>query len=104
MATMLIADDNRQITSILDEYAKKEGYEVKIAYNGRQALEAFNTDKPDIVLLDVMMPIMDGFEVCREIRKVSNVPVIMITARGEDFERIMGLDIGADDYIVKPFS
>ena len=104
MATMLIADDNRQITSILDEYAKKEGYEVKIAYNGRQALEAFNTYKPDIVLLDVMMPIMDGFEVCREIRKVSNVPVIMITARGEDFERIMGLDIGADDYIVKPFS
>ena len=103
MAIMLIADDNRQITSILEEYAKKEGYEVKIAYNGRQALEAFNTYKPDIVLLDVMMPIMDGFEVCREIRKVSNVPVIMITARGEDFERIMGLDIGADDYIVKPF-
>ena len=104
MAIMLIADDNRQITSILEEYAKKEGYNVKIAYNGRQALEAFNTYKPDIVLLDVMMPIMDGFEVCREIRKVSNVPVIMITARGEDFERIMGLDIGADDYIVKPFS
>ncbi|HOH69479.1 MAG TPA: response regulator transcription factor [Sedimentibacter sp.] len=104
MATMLIADDNRQITSILEEYAKKEGYAVKIAYNGRQALEIFNQYKPDIVLLDVMMPIMDGFEVCREIRKVSNVPVIMITARGEDFERIMGLDIGADDYIVKPFS
>ncbi|HNZ82785.1 MAG TPA: response regulator transcription factor [Sedimentibacter sp.] len=104
MATMLIADDNRQITSILEEYAKKEGYAVKIAYNGRQALETFNQYKPDIVLLDVMMPIMDGFEVCREIRKVSNVPVIMITARGEDFERIMGLDIGADDYIVKPFS
>ena len=104
MAIMLIADDNRQITSILEEYAKKEGYDVKIAYNGRQALEAFNTYKPDIVLLDVMMPIMDGFEVCREIRKLSNVPVIMITARGEDFERIMGLDIGADDYIVKPFS
>ncbi len=101
---MLIADDNRQITSILEEYAKKEGYNVKIAYNGRQALEAFNTYKPDIVLLDVMMPIMDGFEVCREIRKISNAPVIMITARGEDFERIMGLDIGADDYIVKPFS
>ena len=104
MATMLIADDNRQITSILEEYAKKEGYGVKIAYNGRQALETFNQYKPDIVLLDVMMPIMDGFEVCREIRKISNVPVIMITARGEDFERIMGLDIGADDYIVKPFS
>lgn len=104
MPLMLIADDNRQITSILEGYAKKEGYEVKIAYNGSQALEAFNKYNPDIVLLDVMMPIMDGFEVCREIRKISNVPVIMITARGEDFERIMGLDIGADDYIVKPFS
>ena len=104
MALMLIADDNRQITSILEGYAKKEGYEVKIAYDGRQALELFKKDNPDIVLLDVMMPIIDGFEVCREIRKTSNVPVIMITARGEDFERIMGLDIGADDYIVKPFS
>ncbi|NLK65077.1 MAG: response regulator transcription factor [Tissierellia bacterium] len=104
MPIMLIADDNRQITSILEEYAKKEGYEVKIAYNGRQALEAIDKHKPDIVLLDVMMPLIDGFEVCRRIRKVSNVPVIMITARGEDFERIMGLDIGADDYIVKPFS
>ena len=104
MALMLIADDNRQITSILEGYAKKEGYEVKIAYNGSQALEIFKKDNPDIVLLDVMMPITDGFEVCREIRKTSNVPVIMITARGEDFERIMGLDIGADDYIVKPFS
>lgn len=104
MAIMLIADDNKQITSILEEYAKKEGYEVKIAYNGKMALEAFNKYNPDIVLLDVMMPIMDGFEVCREIRKISNAPVIMITARGEDFERIMGLDIGADDYIVKPFS
>ncbi len=104
MGTMLIADDNRQITSILEEYAKKEGYEVKIAYDGRAALEAFNKYNPHIVLLDVMMPVMDGFEVCREIRKISNAPVIMITARGEDFERIMGLDIGADDYVVKPFS
>ena len=67
-------------------------------------LAGLTIHNPDIVLLDVMMPVMDGFEVCREIRKVSNVPVIMITARGEDFERIMGLDIGADDYIVKPFS
>lgn len=104
MATMLIADDNKQITSILKEYAKEEGYEVKIAYDGNSALEVFDTYKPDIVLLDVMMPIVDGFEVCRRIRKVSNVPIIMITARGEDFEKIMGLNIGADDYIVKPFS
>lgn len=104
MAVMLIADDNRQITSILEGYAKNEGYDVKTAYNGREALRNFERFNPDIVLLDVMMPEMDGFEVCREIRRQSNVPVIMITARGEDFERIMGLDIGADDYIVKPFS
>lgn len=104
MAIMLIADDNRQITSILEEYAKNEGFSVKIAFNGREALKSFEKHNPDIILLDVMMPEMDGFEVCREIRKQSNVPIIMITARGEDFERIMGLDIGADDYIVKPFS
>lgn len=104
MSVMLIADDNRQITSILEEYAKNESFEVKIAFNGREALKNFEKYNPDIVLLDVMMPEMDGFEVCREIRKQSNVPIIMITARGEDFERIMGLDIGADDYIVKPFS
>jgi len=104
MSTILIADDNKQITSILEEYAKKEGFTVKVAFDGLEALELFGIIQPDIVLLDVMMPKMDGFEVCREIRKKSNVPVIMITARGEDFEKIMGLDIGADDYIVKPFS
>ncbi|MFA9424597.1 MAG: response regulator transcription factor [Sedimentibacter sp.] len=104
MATMLIADDNKQITSILEEYAKQEGFDVKIALNGKEALKSFEKNNPDIILLDVMMPEIDGFEVCREIRKLSNVPIIMITARGEDFERIMGLDIGADDYIIKPFS
>ncbi|PKM85010.1 MAG: DNA-binding response regulator [Firmicutes bacterium HGW-Firmicutes-11] len=104
MAHLLIADDNRQITSILEEYAKKEGHTVEIALNGEEALSLFATGKPDLVLLDVMMPKIDGFEVCREIRKRSDTPVIMVTARGEDFEKIMGLDIGADDYIVKPFS
>lgn len=104
MPTILIADDNQQITSILEEYAKKEGYTPKVALDGHEAIDLFKRLQPDIVLLDVMMPKMDGFEVCREIRKTSNVPVIMITARGEDFEKIMGLDIGADDYIVKPFS
>ncbi len=104
MPIILIADDNKQITSILEEYAKKEGFVPKVALDGREAIDLFQKISPDIVLLDVMMPKMDGFEVCREIRKTSNVPVIMITARGEDFEKIMGLDIGADDYIVKPFS
>ncbi|MGI6727905.1 MAG: response regulator transcription factor [Anaerovoracaceae bacterium] len=104
MASILIADDNKQITSILEEYAKKEGYTTKVALDGNKAFDLFQKFQPDIVLLDIMMPKMDGFEVCRKIRKISNVPVIMITARGEDFEKIMGLDIGADDYIVKPFS
>ncbi len=104
MPTILIADDNKQISSILEEYAKKEGYTTKVASDGLEAIELFNKTSPDIVLLDVMMPKMDGFEVCREIRKTSTTPVIMITARGEDFEKIMGLDIGADDYMVKPFS
>lgn len=104
MKYILIADDNRQISSVLAEYAKKEGFDPVCAENGKQAIEKFNEVAPDIILLDVMMPSIDGFEVCREIRKTSNVPIIMITARGEDFEKIMGLDIGADDYIVKPFS
>ena len=104
MPTILIADDNRQITSILEEYVKKEGYTPAVAFDGREALDLFSKIRPDVVLLDVMMPKIDGFEVCREIRKTSDTPVIMITARGEDFEKIMGLDIGADDYIIKPFS
>ena len=104
MPTILIADDTVLIASILEEYAKKEGYKTVIACDGRDTMEKFKQYSPDIILLDVMMPYIDGFEVCRKIRTESNVPIIMITARGEDFERIMGLDIGADDYIVKPFS
>lgn len=104
MFTILIADDNQQITSILSEYSKNAGYTPLLAYDGEEALFLFETQHPDVLLLDVMMPKKDGFEVCRDIRKVSNVPIIMITARGEDFEKIMGLEIGADDYIVKPFS
>lgn len=106
MAKMLIADDNKQITSILSNYARKEGFEPVVALDGEEALCLFDEHEPDIamVLLDVMMPKMDGFEVCRRLRGKSLVPVIMVTARGEDFEKIMGLDIGADDYIIKPFS
>lgn len=104
MLKLLIVDDNKQITSILEEYAKKEGYQTLIAFDGEQAMDLFEKEKPDIALLDVMMPKKDGFAVCREIRRTSNAPIIMITARGEDFEKIMGLENGADDYIVKPFS
>lgn len=101
--TILIADDNPQITSILVSYCKKEGYETVVAVDGFDALNKLNSDI-DLVLLDVMMPKLDGFSVCKEIRRENNVPIIMITARGEDYEKIMGLDIGADDYVVKPFS
>lgn len=106
MKTILIADDNKQIAMILSSYVKKEGWESLVALDGNEALELFEAHKNEIVavLLDVMMPGVDGFEVCRRLRKTSMVPIIMITARGEDYDKIMGLDIGADDYVIKPFS
>lgn len=106
MKKILIADDNKQITTILSSYARKEGLEPVIALDGQEALDKYACYQEEIamVLLDVMMPKLDGFEVCRRLRKESMVPIIMITARGEDYDRIMGLDTGADDYVVKPFS
>ena len=104
MQHILIADDNRDITDILSTYSRMEGFEPVVAGDGEEAIRLFAQYNPDVVLLDVMMPKEDGYEVCRKIRSKSNVPVILITARGEDFDKIMGLDIGADDYIVKPFS
>lgn len=106
MKKILIADDNKQITTILSSYAKKEGWEPIIALDGKEALDLFfkHQDEISMVLLDVMMPEVDGFEVCRQLRLSSMIPIIMITARGEDYDKIMGLDIGADDYVIKPFS
>lgn len=104
MKRLLISDDNLQILEVLRQYAVREGYEVLTAKDGVETLEEFHKRKYDAILLDVMMPKMDGFEVCKEIRKTSMVPIIMITARGEDYEKIMGLDMGADDYVIKPFS
>lgn len=104
MSYILIADDNPDITDVLANYAKKEGFDPVVAADGEEAEALFEKYHPVVVLLDVMMPKEDGYEVCRRIRGKSDVPVILITARGEDFEKIMGLDIGADDYIVKPFS
>ena len=104
MQKILIADDNEDITDILSTYIEKEGYEPVVARDGEEALKLFEEEIPALVLLDIMMPKIDGYEVCRKIREKSSVPIILVTARGEDFERIMGLDIGADDYIVKPFS
>lgn len=103
MQNILIADDNKQITDILKQYAEDEGFTAYVAYDGKASLELFGKHSFSMILLDVMMPEMDGFTVCRKIRETSMVPIIMVTARGEDYERIMGLEIGADDYIVKPF-
>jgi DNA-binding response OmpR family regulator len=104
MQYILIADDNNDITDILSVYVKKEGYEPIIAKDGVMAEDMFFKYEPAAVLLDVMMPFKDGYEVCKSIRQKSAVPIILITARGEDYDKIMGLDIGADDYVVKPFS
>jgi len=101
---ILIADDNKQIIDVLTQYAIKEDYQVYTAADGISAVEEFGKREYDAVLLDVMMPALDGFEVCKKIRQTSMVPIIMITARGDDYDKIMGLDIGADDYILKPFS
>ena len=104
MYKVLIADDNKQIVSILSEYCKKNNFTVSTVFDGEAALKEIEENEFDIILLDVMMPKKDGFDVCRQVRTFSNVPIIMVTARGEDYEKIMGLEIGADDYIVKPFS
>lgn len=101
---ILIADDNDDILEILHRYVYKEGFYPILAHDGEEALKKFFEFAPVLLLLDVMMPKKDGFEVCQEIRRSSNIPIIMITAKGDDGDRIMGLDIGADDYIVKPFS
>ncbi|OTN87954.1 hypothetical protein A5819_000404 [Enterococcus sp. 7E2_DIV0204] len=104
MKNILIIDDHLQITEVLKEYVLKEGFNPIIADNGQAALDAFSSHAIELILLDVMLPKIDGFGVCKTIRATSNVPIIMITAKGEDYNRIMGLDIGADDYIMKPFS
>ncbi len=102
-AKILIADDDRNICELLRIYLEKESYNVVLAENGEEALSKFDEEEPDILLLDVMMPRLDGWQVCRELRKKSEVPIIMITAKGETFDKVLGLELGADDYVVKPF-
>ena len=104
MNPILVVDDNEQIVDILSQYIKKEGWPMLAAKTGEEALSLFDAAEPSLILLDIMLPGMDGLEVCRRIRRMSSVPILMITARDEDADRILGLDIGADDYIVKPFS
>jgi DNA-binding response OmpR family regulator len=103
-AKILVADDEQNITKLLRLYLRQEGYEVVVARDGREALDRFSIEQPDLLLLDLMMPELSGLQVCTEIRKTSDVPVIMLTARAEDVDKIVGLEMGADDYITKPFN
>lgn len=100
---IMVVDDDANIGELLRLYLEKEGYDTVVLADGVAALEAFDVAKPDLILLDVMMPRLDGWQVCREIRKKSQCPIIMITAKGELFDRVLGLELGADDYVVKPF-
>ena len=100
---IMVVDDDVNICELLRLYLEKEGCNTVVMPDGQAALDAFDTVKPDLILLDVMMPHLDGWQVCREIRKKSQCPIIMLTAKGELFDRVLGLELGADDYIVKPF-
>ncbi len=100
---VLIVDDEKNICELIRLYVEKEGFESIIAKDGATAVECFKKDSPDMVLLDIMLPVKDGWQVCREIRAISNAPIIMLTAKGETFDKVLGLELGADDYIVKPF-
>lgn len=100
---VLIVDDDSNICELLRLYLEKDGFDTVIANDGESAIVKFNLEDPDIILLDIMLPKLDGWQVCRTIRKNSEVPIIMLTAKGETFDKILGLDLGADDYVTKPF-
>ncbi|WP_207207969.1 response regulator [Xylanivirga thermophila] len=100
---IIVVDDDPNIGQLVKLYLEKEGYEVEHYLNGIDTLNAFRQSSPNLIILDIMLPGMDGWDVCKEIRKVSDVPIIMLTAKGETFDKVLGLELGADDYIVKPF-
>lgn len=100
---ILVVEDDRNICDLIHMYLVKEGFDVRIAGDGGKAIEEFQKQVPDLILLDIMLPVMDGWSVCAKIREISKVPIIMLTAKGEVFDRIQGLEMGADDYVVKPF-
>ena len=103
-STILVVDDERNIIQLARIYLEKEGFRVESAANGRQALEKVQSTRPDLIVLDLMLPELDGWEVCRRLRKDSNLPIIMVTARDDDVDKIVGLELGADDYLTKPFN
>ena len=103
MLKILLVDDDPNIRQLVNLYLEKEGFEVAMAARGDEALKLFKESPPNLMLLDIMLPGMDGWQVCREVRKVSNIPIIMLTAKDETFDKVLGLELGADDYVVKPF-
>ena len=104
MSTVLVVDDEKHIVQLVRLYLAKEGYQIEAAYDGPEALRKLRQVEPELVILDLMLPSIDGIEVCRQIRRESDVPVIMLTARSEDVDKIVGLEVGADDYVTKPFN
>lgn len=100
---ILVVDDDRNISEVIKLYLKKEGYDVSLAHDGQAGIDEFNREAPALIVLDIMMPRLDGWEVLKQIRKTSSVPVIMLSAKGETFDKVLGLELGADDYITKPF-
>ncbi len=103
-STILVVDDEKNIVQLARLYLSKEGYQVESAYDGAEGLKKAMSIRPALIILDIMMPEMDGLAVCKELRKTSNVPIIFLTARGDDVDRVVGLEIGADDYVTKPFN
>ena len=104
MSRVLVVDDERVVTEVVERYLSLEGFDVSLASNGEEALRVAHEWAPDLIVLDLMLPGLDGLEVCRQIRTQSRVPIIMLTARGEETDHVVGLELGADDYVVKPFS
>src|SRR3989304_3249233 len=102
--TILVVDDEKHIVDLAKLYLTKEGYQVEVAYDGKAALDKAKSVAPDLIVLDLMMPEMDGWEVCRSLRRDNGVPIIILTARGDDVDKIVGLELGADDYMTKPFN
>jgi len=100
---ILFCDDDKNICELARLYLEKEGFEIILAHNGRDAVSEFERHNPNVVVLDILMPEMDGYEVCRQIRKISSVPIIFLTAKSDTFDKVLGLELGADDYMVKPF-
>ena len=103
MLKILLVDDDPNIRQLVNLYLQKEGFEVMMADRGDEALKMFKASPPNLILLDIMLPGMDGWQVCREVRKISNIPIIMLTAKDETFDKVLGLELGADDYVAKPF-